>query len=98
MALCVLDERTVAYYPPAFSAGTRCVLERLFPDAIRVWEADAYSLGLNAVSDGHHVVLPIAAARMHDLVRARGFEPVPVDVSEFVKAGGGVRCCTLELR
>ena len=79
MALCVLDERTVAYYPPAFSAGTRCVLERLFPDAIRVREADAYSLGLNAVSDGHHVVLPVGAVGMHDLVRTRGFEPVPVD-------------------
>ena len=98
MALCVLDERTVAYYPPAFSAGTRCVLERLFPDAIRVGEADAYSLGLNAVSDGHHVVLPVGAVGMHDLVRTRGFEPVPVEISEFIKAGGGVRCCTLELR
>ena len=98
MALCVLDERTVAYYPPAFSAGTRCVLERLFPEAIRVREPDAHALGLNAVSDGHHVVLPVAAEGMHDLVRARGFVPVPVEMSEFVKAGGGVRCCTLELR
>ena len=35
---------------------------------------------------------------MHDLVRARGFEPVPVEMSEFVKAGGGVKCCTLEMR
>jgi N-dimethylarginine dimethylaminohydrolase len=35
---------------------------------------------------------------MYDLVRARGLEPFPVDVSEFVKAGGGVKCCTLELR
>jgi N-dimethylarginine dimethylaminohydrolase len=98
MALCVLDERTVAYFPPAFSAGSRCVLERLFPDAIRVSEPDAFALGLNAVSDGSHVVLPVAARGMSDLVRARGFEPVPVEISEFVKAGGGVKCCTLELR
>jgi len=98
MALCVLDERTVAYFPPAFSAGSRCVIERLFPDAIRVRAQDAYALGLNAVCDGHHVVLPAAAPGMHDLVRARGLEPVPVEMSEFVKAGGGVKCCTLELR
>jgi N-dimethylarginine dimethylaminohydrolase len=98
MALSVLDEHTIAYFPPAFSAGSRCVLGRLFPDAIRVREADAYALGLNAVSDGHHVVLPVAARGMHDLVRARGFEPVPVEMSEFVKAGGGVKCCTLEVR
>ena len=49
------------------------------------------------MSDGHHVVLPMAARGMHDLVRARGFEPVPVEMSEFVKAGGGVKCCTLEI-
>ena len=28
----------------------------------------------------------------------KGFEPVPVDMSEFRKAGGGPKCCTLELR
>jgi N-dimethylarginine dimethylaminohydrolase len=98
MALCVLDEWTIAYFPPAFSAGSRCALERLFPDAIRVAAPDAYALGVNAVSDGHHVVLPMAARGMHDLVRIRGFEPVPVEMSEFVKAGGGVKCCTLEMR
>jgi N-dimethylarginine dimethylaminohydrolase len=98
MALCALDDRTVAYYPAAFSSGSRRVLEQLFPDAIRVRAVDAYALGLNAVSDGHHVVLPRRAAGVSDLVRARGFEPVPVEVSEFVKAGGAVKCCTLELR
>jgi N-dimethylarginine dimethylaminohydrolase len=98
MALCVLDERTVAYFPPAFSAGSRCVLERLFPDAIRVQKADAFALGLNAVCDGEHVVLAAAAEGMADLVRSRGLEPVPVDMSEFAKAGGSVKCCTLELR
>ena len=30
--------------------------------------------------------------------RGKGFEPVPVDMSEFRKAGGGPKCCTLELR
>jgi N-dimethylarginine dimethylaminohydrolase len=31
-------------------------------------------------------------------LRSRGFEPVPVDMSELLKAGGGAKCCTLELR
>ncbi len=98
MALCVLDDRTVAYFPPAFSSESRRVLERLFPTAIRARRSDAAALGLNAVSDGRHVVLPKVAAGMANLVRARGFEPVPVEISEFVKAGGAVKCCTLELR
>ena len=29
---------------------------------------------------------------------ARGFIPVPVDLSELLKGGGGPKCCTLELR
>src|SRR5260370_1125266 len=62
-ALAVLDDTTIAYYPPAFSAAARARLQELFPDAIEVATADAYVLGLNAVSDGLHVVLPAAATR-----------------------------------
>jgi N-dimethylarginine dimethylaminohydrolase len=97
-ALVVLDDETIAYYPPAFSPGSQRALERLFPDAIRVDEPDARVLGLNAVSDGHRVVLPAAATGFAAQVQARGFQPVPVDVSELLKAGGSVKCCTLELR
>jgi len=27
-----------------------------------------------------------------------GFRPVPVDLSELLRGGGGPKCCTLELR
>jgi N-dimethylarginine dimethylaminohydrolase len=97
-ALAVLDDRTVAYYPEAFSPGSRGVLQRLFPDAILATEADAVVLGLNAVSDGRHVVLPSAAQDLAAQLRARGYEPVGVDLSELLKAGGSVKCCTLEIR
>ncbi|KOG90923.1 amidinotransferase, partial [Streptomyces varsoviensis] len=61
-ALCVLDADgdEIMYYPGAFSPGSRAVLERLFPDALIAAEADAVALGLNAVSDGLHVLLPQA--------------------------------------
>jgi len=32
------------------------------------------------------------------LLAERGFEPIGVDLSELRKAGGGPKCCTLELR
>src|SRR5271166_6896300 len=60
-ALAVLDDRTIAYYPPAFSAAAQKQLLALFPGAIVVGSSDAYVLGLNAVSDGLHVVHPSAA-------------------------------------
>jgi N-dimethylarginine dimethylaminohydrolase len=96
-ALAVLDDHTIAFYPPAFSAVARDQLHALFPDAIVVGSADAYVLGLNAVSDGLHVVLPAAATGFATQLRQAGFEPVGVDLSELLKGGGSVKCCTLEV-
>jgi N-dimethylarginine dimethylaminohydrolase len=97
-ALAVLDDDEIMYYPAAFSAGSRAVLRTLYPDAVIVTDLDAEVFGVNAVSDGRHVVLPQAATHLIDALRERGFQPVGVDVSELLKAGGGVKCCTLELR
>ncbi|MCX9190381.1 amidinotransferase [Carbonactinospora thermoautotrophica] len=97
-ALLVLDEENIAYYPEAFSPGSRRVLERLYPDAIIASAQDAAVLGLNAVSDGYHVVLPAQATGLAARLRERGYEPVPVDLSELLKGGGSVKCCTLEIR
>jgi N-dimethylarginine dimethylaminohydrolase len=96
-ALAVLDDHTIAFYPPAFSAPARDLLRTLFPDAIVVGSADAYVLGLNVVSDGLHVVLPSAATGFAAQLRSAGFEPVGVDLSELLKGGGSVKCCTLEV-
>lgn len=97
-ALAVLDDTTVAYYPGAFSPGSRRTLRRLFPDSLIASAQDAAVLGLNAVSDGEHVVLPAAATGLIAGLRARGYDPVGVDLSELLKAGGGAKCATLEIR
>ncbi|WP_431957223.1 dimethylargininase [Nocardia lijiangensis] len=95
--LMVLDDTTIAYYPPAFDETSRTVLTGLFPDAIEATDADAAVLGLNGVSDGYHVFLSPLATDLAAALSARGYLPVPVDVSELLKAGGGIKCCTLEL-
>ncbi|MFB4297165.1 dimethylargininase [Actinomadura sp. NTSP31] len=97
-ALFPLGGANVAYYPGAFSPGSRAVLERLFPDAVIAGEADAAVLGLNAVCDGRNVVINAEATALIAALRERGYDPVPVDLSELRKAGGGPKCCTLELR
>jgi N-dimethylarginine dimethylaminohydrolase len=96
-ALAVLGD-TIAFLPAAFTPSSASVLRQLFPDAIESTMDDAAWLGLNAVCDGRHVVLPAQATGLIGQLRARGFEPVPVDLSELLKAGGGPKCCTLELR
>jgi N-dimethylarginine dimethylaminohydrolase len=97
-ALCVLDDRTVAYLPEAFSPGSQAVLRRLFPDAILASPEDAAVLGLNAVSDGRNVVLPVQATDLARAMAERGYRPIGVDLSELRKAGGGPKCCTLVVR
>jgi N-dimethylarginine dimethylaminohydrolase len=96
-ALSVLDDATIAYYPPAFTESSRAQLETLFPDAIVVESADAYVFGLNVVSDGRHVVYPAAAVGFAELLTQAGFEPIGVEMSELLKGGGSVKCCTLEV-
>ena len=101
-AIAVLDDGTgetpadIAYLPSAFSAHSRRTLRQLFPDAVECSEADAAVLGLNAVSDGRHVVLPVQATGLAAQVAARGYQVVPVDLGELLKAGGSVKCCTQE--
>jgi N-dimethylarginine dimethylaminohydrolase len=96
-ALAVLDGTTIAYHPRAFSEEARTTLLELFPDAIEVADADANVLGLNVVSDGLNVVMPAAATRFAEQLRAAGFRPIGVDMSELLKGGGSVKCCTLEV-
>nr|WP_190088973.1 dimethylargininase [Streptomyces melanogenes] len=99
-ALCVLDDSAdeIMYYPDAFSPGSRAVLARLFPDAVIASAEDAGALGLNAVSDGLHVLLPQGAVGLFSPLRERGFVPVGMDLGELLKGGGSVKCCTQELR
>jgi N-dimethylarginine dimethylaminohydrolase len=96
-AMCVLDAGTAAYYPAAFDEASQAALTAHFADLIEASDSDAGVLGLNAVSDGRNVVLPEQATELAAELAAHGFEPIGVDLSELRKAGGGPKCCTLEL-
>jgi N-dimethylarginine dimethylaminohydrolase len=97
-ALTVLGGDDIAYLPEAFSDSSRRVLQQLFPDAMLASPADAAVLGLNAVSDGRHVAMPAAARRLAAQFAERGYVPVPIEFTELLRAGGGPKCCTLEIR
>lgn len=101
--LAVLDDGNgdapadIAYYPGAFSSHSRRTLRDLFPNALIVSEKDAMVFALNSVSDGYNVVIPGDASEFGDALHERGYNPVPVNLQELLKAGGSVKCCTLEL-
>ncbi len=60
----------------------------------RPTENDAMTFGLNSVSDGRNVVVPVESTNLTARLIERGYDPVPVELSEFRKAGGGPKCCT----
>jgi N-dimethylarginine dimethylaminohydrolase len=97
-ALAVLDRGEIMYYPDAFSADSRAILAERFPDAILADAEDAAVFGLNAVSDGKNVILPQQAVGLANRLRDRGYTTIGADMTELLKAGGSVKCCTLELR
>lgn len=97
-ALAALDDRRIAYFPEAFSPASRRVLRQIFPDAVIADRGDAEAFGLNVVSDGRHVVLNHEAVGMAEKVRAAGYVPVPVELSELKRGGGSVKCAVAELR
>ncbi len=61
-------------------------------------EAEAAILALNSVSDGRNVVVTKDAPEYIAALARAGYVPVPVDLSELLKGGGGVKCVTQELR
>src|SRR5580693_786706 len=97
-ALCVLGPDAAMYYPAAFDEAAKAAIHTQFAELIEAKDEDADVLGLNAVSDGLHVVLPAQARNLAAQLRELGFEPIGVNVSELRKGGGGPKCCTLELR
>jgi N-dimethylarginine dimethylaminohydrolase len=97
-AIAKLDDTNIAYLESAFSAESLAELRRRFPDAIIATEEDAAVLGLNSYSDGYNIVIASRAKDFERQLRERGYNPIGVDLSELLLGGGGVKCCTLELR
>lgn len=96
VALAVLGDHDIAYLPEAFSPRSQELLREQFPDALQVSREEALTFGLNLVSDGLNVVLPTEAATLAPCLSERGYRPVLVELDELTKAGGSVKCCTLE--
>lgn len=93
-----VDRANIAYLPSAFDDASQRTLAERFPDAIRVSDGDGMAFGLNAASDGLNVFVSPRATGFAAQLRERGYEPVAVDLSELLLGGGGIKCCTLELR
>ncbi|GAA5031573.1 dimethylargininase [Microbacterium fluvii] len=92
------EKANIAYLPHAFDERSRSILAERFPDAILVSDDDGAVFGLNSSSDGYNVIISPRAVGFEAQLRERGYNPVMIDLSELLLGGGGIKCCTLELR
>jgi N-dimethylarginine dimethylaminohydrolase len=94
---CPLAPGEAIYYPAAFDAYGRKVLETHVPRLLAVEEPEANRFGCNAVVVGKVVVTNSGCERLAEGLRAWGYQPVAVELDEFLKAGGSAKCLTLRL-
>lgn len=92
------ERANIAYLPSAFDERSQAILAERYPDAIHVSDEDGSVFGLNSASDGYNVIISPRAKGFEKQLRDRGYNPILVDLSELLLGGGGIKCCTLELR
>lgn len=97
--LCPLTGGYLLYFPDAFDLRSRESIEARVPEEkrIAVSESDALKFCCNAVDLAGHVFVNDASEELQTRLRAAGFTPVIVPLSEFMKAGGAAKCLTLKL-
>jgi N-dimethylarginine dimethylaminohydrolase len=92
-----LDERTAFYYPGAFDRYGRRAIERFVENPVPVPKEDAHRFACNAFRVGRRVVLNQVSQKLKARFEKLGYETIETPTSEFVKAGGSVKCLLLRL-
>jgi len=83
------------YYPGAFE--DKNLGDKLGIDLIKIPEEDACRFVCNSIVVDNNVILPAGNDYTCELLTDMGYNCHPVNVSEFLKSGGGPRCLVLEL-
>jgi N-dimethylarginine dimethylaminohydrolase len=94
---CPLAPGEALYYPEAFDAYGRKVIEKHIPRLIAAERDEAHRFGCNAVVVGKTVVMNAGCERLASDLREWGYKPVAIELDEFIKSGGSAKCLTLRL-
>lgn len=97
MCCAALDAGTLLVARGVLAPDAETLLRELVPRVIDVPRTVACAFGCNVVVLGTDVVATTGAEPLRQPLADTGFTLRTIDVSEFVKAGGGVRCLTLAL-
>lgn len=95
-----LDSRRAMVCPAALDPASAEALLALVPEPLVLSEEEALTFVANSVVVDRTVLAPACPPRVREVLEGWGFTVVLLDVSEFHKGGGSVRCLTnpLDLR
>ncbi len=96
--LALLDGQRCAWYPEAFDAAGRELVESVFPERLAVPESEARTrLACNlACPDGRTVLLTSGCPETAAGLRSWGYALRELDTGEYLKGGGSVFCMKLQ--
>ena len=95
LAFCPLDDRRALVCPAALDGESAAALLDLVPEPLVLTEEEALTtFCANSIVLGRTVLMPACPDRVRAQLEEWGFEVVLVDVSEFHKGGGSIRCLT----
>jgi N-dimethylarginine dimethylaminohydrolase len=95
LAFCPLDDTRAMVCPDAFDDASAAALLALVPDALVLTEEEALTtFCANSIVIGRIIVMPACPDRVRAQLEEWGFEIVLVEVGEFHKGGGSIRCLT----
>lgn len=89
----------ILYYPGAFDSASRATIEAHYPESkrIAVTEADATHMACAALNIGKTLFTGEISRELASQLFDAGFDVVQLELSEFIKGGGGARSLALRL-
>ena len=94
LAFCPLDETRAMVCPAAFDAASAEAALAMVPEPLVLTEEEALTFCANSIVIDRTIIMPTCPDRVRAQLEEWGFDIVLVDVSEFHKGGGSVRCLT----
>jgi N-dimethylarginine dimethylaminohydrolase len=94
IGFCPLDETRAIVCPAAFDEASAAALLDLVPEPLVLTEEEGLSFCANSIVLGRTIVMPACPDRVRVRLEEWGFEVVVVEVGEFLKGGGAIRCMT----
>ena len=94
LGFCPLDDTRAMVCPAAYDDASAAALLALVPEPLVLTEEEALTFCANSIVLGRTIVMPACPDRVRAQLEEWGFEIVIVEVGEFLKGGGAIRCMT----